>query len=86
LTALGIGDVLRKNGIVPGRDVYLIGYDNIEAMNLYHEEPFLTTIDPHQEEMGQQLAMLLLQIIRGQKTETEKIPVEGELILRQSYQ
>lgn len=86
LTALGIADVLKRNGIIPGRDVYLIGYDNIEAMNMYHEEPFLTTIDPHQEEMGQQLAMLLLQIIRGQKTETEKIPVEAELILRQSYQ
>ena len=86
LTALGIADVLKRNGIIPGRDVYLIGYDNIEAMNMYHEEPFLTTIDPHQEEMGQQLATLLLQIIRGQKTETEKIPVEAELILRQSYQ
>ena len=85
LTALGIADVLRKNGIVPGRDVHLIGYDNIEAMTMYHEEPFLTTIDSHQEEMGRQLAMLLLQIIRGQKTETEKIPVEAELILRQSY-
>ena len=86
LTALGIADVLKRNGIIPGRDVYLIGYDNIEALNMYHEEPFLTTIDPHQEAMGQQLAMLLLQIIRGQKTETEKIPVEAELILRQSYQ
>ena len=85
LTAFGITDVLRKNGIIPGRDVGLIGYDNLENMDMYHEEPFLTTINPHLEEMGQQLAMLLLQIIRGKKTDTEKIQVEAELIIRESY-
>ena len=85
LTALGIADVLRKNGMIPGRDVGLIGYDNIENMNMYHEEPFLTTIDPHQEEMGQQIAMLLLQIISGKKADVKKIAVEAELIIRQSY-
>lgn len=85
LTALGIADILKKNGIRPGRDVGLIGYDNIENSRRYREEPVLTTIDNRQESMGKQLAQMLLAMIRGENTHPVTIPVEAELIIRQTF-
>lgn len=85
LTALGIADVLKRNGIIPGKDIALIGYDNIESLSSYRDKPFLTTIEPHQEKMGRELAELLLQMISGQEPEKTKIPIEADLIIRQSF-
>ncbi len=63
LTALGIADALSAAGIFPGRDIFLIGHDNIEGIATFHGEPFLSTIDARWEERGRLSAQIALEQI-----------------------
>jgi LacI family transcriptional regulator len=61
LTAFGVCDALLEAGIEPGKDISVIGYNNLEASPLYPvKEPFLSTIDPLKEEKGKMIAEILL--------------------------
>ena len=51
LTALGICDALRRNGITPGEDIFLAGIDNLEGI-CHTPDPFLTTIDQGYGQLG----------------------------------
>ena len=83
LTALGIADVLREKGIIPGKDIALIGYDNIEQLVPFNGTPFLTTINPCQEELGIMIADMALEAIEGISDTTRFL--EANVIFRDSF-
>ena len=61
LSALGLMDALSENGIVPGKDILIIGYDNIEENPNYPQtQPVLSSIDKMRKEMGVSAAEMLL--------------------------
>ncbi len=64
LTAFGFADALSAAGITPGKDIYLIGHDNIEGIFGFSGKPFLSTIDARWEERGKLSAQISLESIR----------------------
>lgn len=82
--ACGAIDAMLPRGLQPGRDLSLIGYDDLEGEGLFKEHAGLTTIDKRTDLVGQRLGELLLNQIRHNQTQIchERIPVS--LIVRQS--
>jgi LacI family transcriptional regulator len=83
--ALGVVDAMRQRGLAPGRDLSIVGYDNIEARHLGSgERPILTTIDSPVEKIGRRMADLLLNQIEHGQTQIvhERLPVK--LVARES--
>lgn len=83
LTALGIADALRSAGIIPGRDLFLVGHDNIEGIATFLGTPFLSTIDVHWEERGCLAAKIALEQIEGGNPRRINLP--STYIPRQSF-
>jgi len=85
IIAFGAIDAMLSRGLKPGKDISLIGYDNLEERNrISTEHSGLTTIDNPHNLIGHRLGELLLnQILDGQtQVVHERIPVK--LIIRQS--
>lgn len=83
--AMGVTDVLQERGLTPGKDLSIIGYDNIEQRGEKQSaKPFLTTVDVPFDIIGQRYAERLLdQTLNGQRTIIhEHIPVE--LLVRET--
>jgi DNA-binding LacI/PurR family transcriptional regulator len=83
--ALGVVDAMKRRGLVPGRDLSVIGYDNLEVHRPRPgEKPILTTIDLPFERVGRRMAELLLnQILHGQTAIIhERVPVS--LVVRET--
>jgi LacI family transcriptional regulator len=66
---------------VPG-DVSVMGFDDIQSAAFYN--PSLTTIRQPLNQMGIQAARILLQRIRGEENDLEKVQILPELIIRES--
>ena len=60
MVALGICDTLTAHGIEPGKDIYIVGFDNLEETLEDFPGSALTTIDPLWNSNGRQLAKMLL--------------------------
>ena len=82
LTAYSVAETLRLKKLVPGRDVLVAGFDNIEEE--YFEKPFLTTISPRYDIMAQKSIELLMKQIEFPDTEAEEIAVPVEIVYRSS--
>lgn len=83
--ALSAAEAMRNRGMTPGRELSLIGFDNVEDQDgTASPQPFLTTIDRPSRTIGARVAQLLLnQILHGQtQIVHERIPTR--LIVRQS--
>lgn len=83
--ALGAVDAMRQHGLTPGRDLSLVGYDNIEQRwTAWTDEPILTTIDNPRDIIGSRCGELLInQMFHGQRQVVhEQIPTK--LIIRQT--
>lgn len=63
LTAFGVADALSDAGMIPGRDIFLVGHDNIEGISNFRGEAFLSTIDTRWEERGRLTAQTALEQI-----------------------
>lgn len=83
LTALGIADAFRAAGIIPGRDIFLVGHDNIEGIATFTGAPFLSTIDVHWEEWGRLAAKITLEQIESR--DPRRINLTSTYIPRQSF-
>lgn len=84
-TAWGVIDVLNEHGLTPGKDLSIIGHDNIEQRGTTPaEHPILTTIDVPFDVIGQRCAERLLeQALNGQRNIIhERIPVK--LVIRKT--
>ncbi len=76
--ALGVVDAMRRRGLVPGRDLSVAGYDNLEAEGRKApDQAVLTTINNPFERIGRRMAELLTnQIEQGQTAIIhERVPV-----------
>ncbi len=75
---LGLGDL----GLMPGRDVAVIGFDNIPEGALHR--PALTTVAIGAREIGEEAASLLLRRIDAPGGASESIILPPKLVIRSS--
>ncbi|CAG7650518.1 Catabolite control protein A [Paenibacillus solanacearum] len=85
--AIGLMQGLREHGIVPGRDIAIVGYDDSEAARV--TDPPLTSVAVPFYEMGRLAAeSVLTRAAGGSQTGEEASPVsiklETKLVVRQS--
>ncbi len=83
--ALGLCDRLRKEGLVPGRDISVAGFDDIEElMQVDEQKRFLTTVHKPRKEMGIRTGEILLDILQtGDRAPREEI-IPSTLVVRKS--
>jgi len=81
MTALGAIDQVQARGWQVGREVSVVGFDDLFfAASL---QPPLTTFRQPKKELGKQAIQLLLAILRGEPAE-RKVVLRGELVVRGS--
>ena len=75
--ALGAIDAMRERGMEPGKDISIVGYDNMEEKMDMKGKPFLSTVDSDTGKIGKRLGELLLnQVLYNQKSIVhERLPV-----------
>lgn len=78
---VGVYKAMQERGLHPGRDISVIGYDNMEYSEWMF--PTLTTVSMPLYEMGKAAGRMILDRIRGKEEEKEVI-VRGNLIVRHS--
>lgn len=82
LIALGIIRALKTVGLSVPSDVSVVGYDNTILAEL--TEPPLTTVNQPIKEMGYQATELLIKKLKGERSTSEKITFQTELVIRKS--
>jgi DNA-binding LacI/PurR family transcriptional regulator len=81
LSAVGAMHAIKEHQLEVGKDISLIGFDDIELA--YHIHPSLTTIKQDRKLIGKTLAETLVKRIRREPVE-ERIAIPTELIVRAS--
>jgi LacI family transcriptional regulator len=82
LCALGVMLGLVDLGLTPGRDVAVIGFDNISEGAMHR--PALTTVAIGARQLGEEAARLLLRRIKSPEGSPESIILPPKLIIRSS--
>jgi LacI family transcriptional regulator len=82
LCAIGVMLGLADRGLAPGREVAVIGFDNIPEGALHR--PALTTVAIGAREIGREAAELLLRRITSPEGEPETIILPPKLVVRAS--
>jgi LacI family transcriptional regulator len=75
---LGLADL----GLEPGRDVAVIGFDNISEGAMHR--PALTTVAIGARQIGEEAARLLLRRIKSPEASPETIILPPKLVIRSS--
>lgn len=84
-TALGLCRRFTEEGLAVGRDVSVVGFDDVEdILGVKPEERFLTTVHKPNLEMGQKSAELLLSMIDRRERKPVSIQVPCHLAVRKS--
>lgn len=73
---------LKENGIVPGQDMAIVGFDNIKEGAMFY--PGLTTVSSSPRLIGIHSANLLNQRMNGLESESNRIILQPELVVRNS--
>ena len=82
--ALGLCDAMRLRGMIPGKDISVIGYDNFEASpSAECDKPILATIDHRYCETGIQMAHALIDRLNNADTRNE-LRIQAEFVPRES--
>ncbi|MFA7231468.1 MAG: LacI family DNA-binding transcriptional regulator [Victivallaceae bacterium] len=86
LMALGICDALRDSGIEPGKDISIIGYDNIEENPNFStsSKPFLSTVAVNESLIGRMMAKLLRDNLAMKEFKPQSFSVPAKFIARES--
>jgi LacI family transcriptional regulator len=85
LAALAAVDALRKRGLQPGRDMSIVGYDNIEVRRpKFTDHPILTTIDNPLDIIGKRAAQVLLNQLYGKQEQIVHEQIPMEFVVRQT--
>lgn len=71
-TALGLYDEMQRRNLVPGKDIYVMGYDNTIAGA--QAKPSLSTVWADSIELGECAVQMVLRIFSGEEVEPEVIP------------
>ena len=80
--AFGVMLGLRGCGLEPGRDVAVVGFDDINEASLWN--PPLSTVSATPTEMGRHAAALLLKRIKQPDRPTQQVILPSTLIIRAS--
>lgn len=80
--AMGVINYLVRCGLRVPEDVAVVGYDDIESAAFFR--PALTTVRQPLMELGKVAAHKLLSVVEGTETETVKILLSAELVVRES--
>ncbi len=82
LVAIGLMNGIARAGLVPGVDVSVTGYDDLEEAAI--ATPALTTVWNGQREVGRRAASALLDKLNGQPVHLSQDLIKPELHVRQS--
>jgi len=82
LMAIGAMNAIYGLGLQPGRDVAVIGFDDVPAAR--YLQPPLTTLRQPIAEVGERVISMLLQLIRGEELEEREVLLSPTLIVRES--
>ncbi|NVK34623.1 MAG: LacI family DNA-binding transcriptional regulator [Rhodobacteraceae bacterium] len=82
LVALGIMPALRRQDLIPGVDMAVSGYDDIDSAE--YRTPSLTTVCNHADKIGSLAALTLLRQVAGERLPSKPILIEPELRVRDS--
>lgn len=82
LMALGVIRTAQKRGLVIGKDLAVIGYDDIPQAE--HSTPSLTTIHQPIYRIGSIICDMLVHILRGEEPEIRQKVIKPTLIIRES--
>jgi LacI family transcriptional regulator len=82
IVAMGATRALMERGIVPGRDIAVVGFDDIAAAE--HNAPPLTTVSADTRELGLRCAESLLGLIRHEDPTGLSFAGEARLVVRES--
>jgi DNA-binding LacI/PurR family transcriptional regulator len=82
LIAIGLMSGIARAGLVPGKDISVTGYDDLEEAAI--AMPALTTVWNGQREVGRQAARVMLERLNGIETTTEQELIHPELHIRDS--
>lgn len=82
--AAGVYDYCYKHGLVVGKDISVVGYDNVSIAQ--YLRPTLTTSEIQLKEIGYQAAYMMVRMIEksGTYVEDEIIKVPCKIIIRES--
>ncbi|EEX86030.1 MULTISPECIES: LacI family DNA-binding transcriptional regulator [Brucella] len=82
LTAIGLMNGIARAGLVPGEDISVTGYDDLEEAAI--ATPALTTVWNGQREVGRRAARALLDQLNGVEVSSTQELIRPELHIRQS--
>ncbi|WP_299092363.1 LacI family DNA-binding transcriptional regulator [uncultured Metabacillus sp.] len=82
LVAFGVMLGMRNSGLIPGKDIAVVGFDNIPESRLAN--PPLTTVSSFARQIGSNAAELLHKRILEFDRENERIILSPELVVRES--
>ncbi|MDM8102768.1 MULTISPECIES: LacI family DNA-binding transcriptional regulator [Oceanobacillus] len=82
LIAFGVMKVLTQKGIVIGRDIDIVGFDNIPEAEIYH--PPLTTVSSYPKSIGNQAAKLLHSKVKRESEEMHRVILKPQLVIRET--
>jgi len=82
VVSFGVMHGLKEAGLTPGKDLAIVGFDNIKEAAIYN--PSLTTIAATPELVGAHAADLLHQRIRGLDEGPQRIILKPQLVVRES--
>jgi DNA-binding LacI/PurR family transcriptional regulator len=82
ISAIGSIRAFQEQGLLVPRDISVMGFDDIPGAAFHM--PSLTTVRQPLNRMGQVAAQTLLERIEGQEEYPAEIPVEPELVVRES--
>jgi LacI family transcriptional regulator len=82
IMAFGAMDAIKANGLTIGRDISIIGFDDIDMAS--HTYPPLTTVRQPMAAMGETALDMLVALLQGRTVLTPRRELPTELIIRES--
>jgi LacI family transcriptional regulator len=82
LMALGVISAAQERGMTVGRDLAVIGFDNISLAE--HSHPPLTTVHQPIYDIGRMICLMLIQLIRNENPVQRQVMLEPTLVIRES--
>jgi LacI family transcriptional regulator len=82
VSAFGVMEAVRDSGYRIGKDISVIGFDDIPTATNVH--PRLTTVRQPLEEMGRRATRMLLELIEDPEQPVERVDLPTELVIRDS--
>jgi DNA-binding LacI/PurR family transcriptional regulator len=82
LMALGVVSAAQGLGLTVGRDVAVIGFDDVSLAA--HSHPPLTTVRQPIYEIGQRVCRMLVRLIEGETLEERHVILSPQLVVRKS--